>query len=63
MCILLSKLEDWDIIDQEKFPHMVTHKYIIKIYYDDTRVVELERMKWVHDVEQSGLLNMLLVPH
>lgn len=39
--IPLLKLEDWDIANQDKFPHMVTHKYMKMIYYDDTCVTKL----------------------
>lgn len=51
----MLKLEDWDIVDQEKFPHMVTHQYMTKIYYDDAGVTKLESTKWICSVEQSWL--------
>lgn len=31
--IPILKMEDWDLIDHEKFPHLATNKYMMKIYY------------------------------
>lgn len=57
------KMEDWDLVDNEKFLHLATNKYLAKIYYEGTGVMRLEPMKWVAGVEKVGLLNMLWVPH
>lgn len=56
-------MEDWDLGNHTKFPHLETHKYMQKTYFDDMGVTILEPMKWVSSVEQSRLLNLLLVPH
>jgi len=40
-------MEDWDLVDHEKLPHLETNKYLVKIYYEETRVMRLETMKWV----------------
>jgi len=57
------KLEDWDLVDQEKFPRLALNKYLVKIYYEETRVMRVELMKWVVGFEKTCLLNMLWVPH
>lgn len=49
--ILLLKMEDWDLVDHETFPHLATHKYTMNIYYYEARVIYLEPMQWVHDIE------------
>ena len=61
--IPILKIKDWDLTDHERFPHLVTSKYMTKIYYEETRVTWLEPMKWVRGVEQVGLLHMLCVPN
>lgn len=55
-------MEDWDLDDHEKFLNLVTNKCLVKIYYEENRVTQLEPMKWVVGVEKAGLLNMLWVP-
>ena len=50
-------------MDHTKLPHLVTKKYMWKVYYEETGVTTLETMEWVHGNEKSGLLNLLLVPH
>lgn len=62
-CIPLLEMEYLDLTDHTKFLHLETDKSMQQIYYDDTGVTILEPMKWVHDVEQSRLLNLFLVPH
>jgi len=62
-CIPTLKMEDWDLVDHEKFPHLVTNKYSAKIYYENIIVTRLETMKWVTGVEKFELLNMLWGPH
>lgn len=50
------KLEDWDLTNQNKFPHLATHKYKMKIYYEEIGVTRLETMKWVKGIEHAELL-------
>lgn len=57
------KMEDWDLADHKRLPHLVTSKYMMKIYYEETGVMWLEPMKWVRGVEQAGLMHMLSIPH
>lgn len=59
--ILVLKMEYEDIINHERFPHFSTHKYMTKIYYEETRVTQLEPMKWLRGVKQARLLHMLYV--
>lgn len=61
--IPMLKMEDWDLADHERFPHLVTNKYMTKCYYEETGVTLLEPMKWVRGVGQAGLLHMLCMPH
>jgi len=49
--IAMLKMEDWDLTNHERFPHFATKKYMMKIYYEETRVTQLELMKWVRGVE------------
>lgn len=49
--IYVLKLEDWDLTDHEKFPHLATNKYMTKIYCEETGVTKLELMKWVRGVK------------
>lgn len=37
-CIPTLKMEDRDLVDHKKFPHLVTNKYLARIYYE-TRVI------------------------
>lgn len=59
----MLKLEDWDLTDHEKFPRLAIHKYMTKIYYEEMGLTQFEPMKWVHSVEQAGLLYILLMKH
>jgi len=63
ICIYDPKMEDWDLVDHDKFPHLATNKYMTKIYYEEIGVTWLEPNKWVRDVEQASLLHMLYIPH
>ena len=56
-------MEDWDIVDRAKFPHLVMENYMKRVYYEETGMTVLEMEEWVYGVEQSGLLNLLWVPH
>lgn len=49
--IIVLTLEDWDLINHAKFPHLATNKYMTKIYYEENGVTRLELMKWVKRVE------------
>jgi len=62
-CILVLKLEYWDLADDKKFPHFTTNKYMTKLYYEETRVTKLEPMKWVKGVEHIRFLHMLFVSY
>lgn len=55
------KLKDWDVVDHGKFPQLAPNKSLVKIYYAETNVMQLELMKWVMGVEKAGLLNMLWI--
>jgi len=44
-------MEDWDLLDHERFPHLATSKYMTKIYYEEMGVTQLEPMKWIRDVK------------
>lgn len=57
-CIPLLKMEYWDFVDLKNFPHLVTHKYMQKTYYDDMGVTILEPMKCSSGVEKLGFLNL-----
>lgn len=57
------KLEDWDLADHERFPHLAIETYMERIYYKESSVTTLEHVEWIHEVNQSGLLNLLWVPH
>lgn len=50
--ILLLKMEDWYLAGHTNYPHLKTHKYMKKIYYEDTGITIFEPMKWFHSVEQ-----------
>jgi len=59
----LLKMEDWDLGDHEKFPHLATENYMNHVYYTDSSITELETVEWTRGVENSILLNLLWVPH
>ena len=37
------KLEDWDLGDIERFPHLVTDNFMQRLFYKDFSVTALER--------------------
>lgn len=43
-------MEEWDLANHEIFLHLVTDKYMVKIYYDELRATQLEPMKWVRGI-------------
>lgn len=53
VCIIVLKMGDRDLVYHEIFLHLMTHKYMTKIYYDEIGVTQLEPMKWVRGVKQS----------
>lgn len=57
------KIEHWDLADHERFPHLTTENYMKRFYYKELGVIVLELVEWIHEVNQSGLLNLLWVPH
>lgn len=61
--IPLLNVEDWDLVDHERFPHLATTNYMKCAYYPDSGVTELEIVEWIHRVENLGLLNLLWVHH
>lgn len=57
------KLEHWDLVDHEKFPHLATENYMKRVFYKESGVTALELVEWIRGVDQSGLLNLLWVSH
>lgn len=57
------KMEDWDLADRERFPHLVMENYMKQVYYKESSVTALEPVEWIRRENQSGLLNLLWVPH
>lgn len=53
------KLEDWDLADHKKFPHLATMQLMRSKKNTIVGVIELELCKWLRRVEKAGLLNML----
>lgn len=50
----LLKMEDWDLADHERFPHLMTNNYMKWVYYKDSDVTVLEPLEWIHGVNKSG---------
>lgn len=59
----LLKLEDWDLVDTEWFPHLATNNFMQRVFYRDSDVTALELVKWICGIEKAGFLNLLWVPH
>lgn len=57
------KLEDWDLVDYERFPHLAIENYMKRVFYKELSVIALEPMEWIRRVNQSGLLDLLWVPN
>ena len=57
------KLEDWDLVNHETFPHLETRNLMKPKQNTTAGVTELEPWKWLHRVEKAGLLNLLWVSH
>lgn len=60
--IPLLKIEDWNLGDHARFPHLVTDKNMRRVYYEKSCVTALEIEEWVHGVKHLGLLNFSWVP-
>lgn len=63
MQIPMLKMEYWDLMDHEWFPHLATTNYMKHVYYPDSGVTELEIVEWICKVENYGLLSLLWVPN
>ena len=50
-------------MDHKRFPHLATNNYMKRVFYKESSVIALEPVEWIHRVNQSGLLNLLWVPH
>lgn len=59
----LLEMEDWDLDDHERFPHLAMENYMKHVSYKEFDVTMLEPVEWICRVSQSGLLNLLWVPH
>lgn len=57
------KMEDWDLVENERFPHLKTENYMKQVYYKESSVTALEPVEWIRGVNKSGLLNLLWEPH
>jgi len=55
--------EDQDLADNEKFPHLATAQLMKPEKNTMARVIDLEPHKWLREVEEAGLLNLLWVAH
>lgn len=54
-------MEDWDLADHAKFPHLAIEKYMRRVYYAESGVTVLEIEEWFGGVEHSIFLNLLWV--
>jgi len=55
------KFEDWDLADNEKFPHLETSQLMKQS--KEGVVTALQPQKWLHGVEEVGLLHLLWILH
>lgn len=53
------KMEDCDLANHARFPHLAIDKYMKHIYYAELGVTTLEMVEWIRGVENLGLLNLL----
>ena len=58
-CMPSLKLEDWDLANHEKFPHLETRNLMKPKQNTIAGFTELELRKWLREVEKAGLLNLL----
>ena len=59
---LIVKMEDWYLIDVDKFPMLTPRIYLDCVPYDGG-IVRVELKHWVLGLHKAGLLNLLQVPH
>jgi len=57
------KMEVLGLANHERFPHLAMENYMKRVYYKESSVILLEPVEWICGVNQSGLLNLLWVPH
>ena len=57
--VLILKLEDWDLVDHEKFPHLATEHLMHRIIDTNLVMTTLEPWRWLKGVEKVGLFNLL----
>jgi len=57
------KLEDWNLVDHEQFPHLATDTNMKRVFEKESGVIALEPVESIRRVNKSGLLNLLWVPH
>lgn len=50
------KLEDWDLMDNENFPHLVTESLLKQ--NSEGPIITLEPRKWLCGVEKARLLHL-----
>lgn len=55
----LLKLEDWDLVDIEWFPHLATNQLMHRVFHKTTDVIALDPWKWLRGVDKAKLLNLL----
>ena len=59
----MLNFEDWDLMDHEKFPRLMTTQLMHQKKDALTGIIELEQCKWLRRVEKVGLLNLLWVSY
>ena len=55
------KFEDWDLVDNEKFPKLEMESLMKQSMKGP--IITLELRKWLCGVEKAGLLHLLWIPH
>ena len=60
-CVPTLKFEDWDLVDNEKFPHLEMES----LMKQSTKglVTTLEPQKWLCGVEEAILFHLMWIPH
>lgn len=62
-CVPILKLEDWDLVDIERFPHLAKNQLMHFLFHKTIGVTALEPRRWLRGVDKAGLLNLLWVSH
>jgi len=57
--VSILKLEDRDLADHEKFPHLATKQLVCRTIDTNMGMIALEPQKWLKGVDKVGLLNLL----